>query len=111
MMNESLIFRLEHFHRGYNSAVKVKDFLANFDAPERDFRKWMEEQTEYPIATNDNGVWWCECYADFQPSLDWRYKRLKAEARAMSRQKKQRDRHYPQEQLELFEGLATANVV
>lgn len=102
---EEIYEYLSEHHRGPENAVRVKDLVRHLGVDERRFREWMEEEglKKYPIATSGLGIWSCGCYEDFAESLTWRYKRLKAEARAMSKQKKCRDRHYPQPQLKLWE--------
>jgi hypothetical protein len=94
---------LSEFHSGPENAVRVKDLVNHLGIDERRFREWMEEVglKKYPLATSGLGIWFCECYEDFEESLRWRHKRLKAEARAMSKQKKCRNRHYPYQQLRL----------
>ena len=38
---------------------------------DRRFREWLESQRDFPIASNDKGVWYCTCAKDWNPAIRW----------------------------------------
>ena len=78
---------LDAHHRGYENAGCLKSICSYLRISERRFREWLEAQRDYPIATNDRGVWVAVVKADWHPMLRWRARRLVAERRALDRAK------------------------
>jgi hypothetical protein len=88
----------EH-HSGPLDAGREYAICEALGISDRRFREWLETQREFPIASNDRGVWYCTCARDWNPAIRYSVRCFLAWKKRWKRQVWMRQNFHPRAQL------------
>ncbi|MHB8895281.1 MAG: hypothetical protein ACYC99_08930 [Candidatus Geothermincolia bacterium] len=90
---------LQENHSGPDNAGREYAICEALGISDRRFREWLETQRDFPIASNDRGVWYCTCARDWNPAIRWSVRAFLAWKKRWKRQVWMRQNFHPRAQL------------
>jgi len=82
-------------HNGPENPIRLQDLVNVLHLDERQLRKWLETQEEYPITSSGHGYWCCTQKADWYPAIRFSVICFLAWKRRWKRQVRMMMLHHP----------------